>query len=473
MSAVTSSASLNLSNDDWKKVTQALDESWDNLIQPAIDKALSKKPDPVGLAEKVSASVQGRLYKDPAVSKYRARKERLKVKTSACDNLENLSRLLSNRLKAVCKIWEKRRNAAASAWDQRGDLVKPDLKRDRLNDASLEESELTIDALVKDQCQAVAAAHKSSNETLTALEDSFKLVEAWGKPKIGINADLEKAKDQILEDVRRVRNYVFYFVPKTIGMIPFNSVLLARDYIFDDVQKARGDAKYCGEDPKFGDDAVADFRQFYDKAAATLQKTHHKASAIFQQFYDEASSALQKIQDKVTATLELARKVAITGKKISESITACEKFSDEVLAAKKVHFSTLEAFKKSQDETSAAFNKVRDISISLYKAVKGARATAMKSPNEPTIEATIMATFNKIGAQAIAAKKFRDELYATLKNDDEALASLLEAQDESITLTHKLELKGEILAYFLLQEQREALLNKVEDEAIKAVTLHP
>ena len=79
----------------------------------------------------------------------------------------------------------------------------------------------------------------------------------------------------------------------------------------------------------------------------------------------------------------------------------------------------------------------------------------------------------KLGHQAIAAKKFRDELYAALKNDDEALASLLEAQDESITLTHKLELKGEILAYFLLQEQREALLNKVEDEAIKAVTLHP
>ena len=61
MSAVTPSANFNLSNEDWGKVIQILDENWTTLIQSAVDDGLIKKPELVGLAEEVCALVEGGL----------------------------------------------------------------------------------------------------------------------------------------------------------------------------------------------------------------------------------------------------------------------------------------------------------------------------------------------------------------------------------------------------------------------------
>ena len=460
MSAVTPSANFNLSNEDWGKGIQILDENWTTLIQSAVDDVLIKKPELVGLAEEVCALVEGGLHRNPAVSRYRSRKERgLKVKTP---DFDKVAHLLSNRLTVVCKIWEGRLNAMTSACDRDGYLVSPVLKNDRLSDAWRNQSEPALAALVKDQHQSIDAAHKSRDETLKAMEASCKfIVDHWWESEIGITAVLEKARDEILDDLRGNRDQVFEAVRNGIRTISFKAVLKARNKVLVGVSKARYNATYCATPLKVRDDITAIFLQL-DEVAATLKKTHDKATVIFQQFYDEGRAHFQKIHDKATATLQMARHEAVIGREINEPITACEKFCDEAIAAEKAHCSTLENFKKYQHETISAFNKFRDLSISIHKAIKESRAMAMKSPNE----ATIKADFKKIEHQAIAVQKIHEELLAALKKDDEVLASLLKAQDEAMTLTQSLELQGEVLAYFLSQDRCEALLKKIEGEAI-------
>lgn len=328
-------------------------------------------------------------------------------------------------------------------------------------------SPLSIDLLVElhelTEDKAVYASRKipHPDERLIVLKDSPEALEALKKSKNEASAAFEKAVEGVLDDLQKARYQVFYIIRECReASDSFHPWGRDQDEIFGAVRKARDDPSYCPTALKVEGEALATFQKTQGEATATFQTTHDKTNAAFQKFHDETRAAFQKTHDKAMTILQKRAKNEAVHRKNSESIAACRKAYCETSIVLEGSCKAFNFFKNSQDRTANFFEKIRKLSLVLNKAKHEARVAALKSTNESTIEASIEAAFEaafeKVEHEAIDSKNVRDELIADLCYIDHLLASLIAMEAQTIISTQNLKDRVEALASLL----------EVQDEAI-------